>query len=353
MESEYLNNIDPAFKECFEIKEISHFRIAEGPLLKKEWVTDKLRLLKVDESPWDLINFYKSLPMEFQIHEPEHYFDNIAYLRERFLFAYLLAKNDDDSIVYFTGRNTTFHDYRGLNYLRKEIVSGIESLSLDQIIKRGVFSHEIYFEIPFLAACFNFFLHVLYADYDAEIKNSYVYDDSAIEKTKNLFYGNFLADISNKKLMPFKKFLDDFLFKHKNRSDFFYLGFKNYRSFRKPYKKSLLYNQTTPFFWEVLDEDHLSWEEGARSYYDIHAVYDAVKECTRQDIVVIDNVIGACKLIERYVDLISQDDLNYLKFKKPYLGEITKIKLKERVIQENSDWRRKQYYWSKDSRAIG
>ncbi len=196
MKSKYLNNIDPAFKECFEIKEIEDRGITEGPLLKKAWVMDKLRLLKVDESPWDLINFYKSLPIEFQIHEPEHYIDNIAYLRERFLFAYLLAKMDDDSIVYFTGRNTTFHDYESLNYLRKEIVSRIASLSLNQIIKKEVCSHEIYFEIPFLTACFNFFLHVLYAEYDAEIKNRYIYDDSAIEKTKNLFFGKLSADIS-------------------------------------------------------------------------------------------------------------------------------------------------------------
>ena len=89
--------------------------------------SEKKKNYKKIEYNSHLINFYKSLPIEFQIHEPEHYIDNIAYLRERFLFAYLLAKMDDDSIVYFTGRNTTFHDYESLNYLRKEIVSRIAS----------------------------------------------------------------------------------------------------------------------------------------------------------------------------------------------------------------------------------
>ena len=47
MKSKYLNNIDPAFKECFEIKEIEDRGITEGPLLKKAWVMDKLRLLNL------------------------------------------------------------------------------------------------------------------------------------------------------------------------------------------------------------------------------------------------------------------------------------------------------------------
>ena len=342
MESKHLSNIDPAFEECFETREIPDHSIIKGPLLKKEWVINKLRLLKIDGSPYDLIDFYESLPLEFQIHEPEHYIDNIAYLRERFLFAYLLAKREKDSIVYFTGRNTVFHDYSGLNDLRNEIVCGIESLSLDQIIKKGVCSDEVYFEIPFLTACFNFFLHVLYAEYTPEIKNVYIYDDSAIKSTKEMLFKNFFRGIDDKNLMPFKEFLDDFLNKNKNKSNF-NLGFKKYTSFKETFRFApKIYKDRTPYFWEVLDEDHLSWEKNLRMYFDIHSVYDASKESIRQDVVVINSVIGACKLIERYADLVSESDLDYLRFKKPYLGEITKIILKEKVIQKDSDWRFKQ-----------
>jgi len=342
MESKHLTNIDPAFEEYFETKGIEDHSIIKGPLLKKEWVIDKLRLLKIDGSPYDLIDFYESLPLEFQIHEPEEYIVNIAYLRERFLFAYLLAKKEQDSIVFFTGRNTVFHDYSGLNCLRDRIVCGIESLSLDQIINKGVCSDKVYFEIPFLTACFNFFLHVLYAQYNPEIKNGYTYDDSAIESTKQMLFKNFFRGIDDKNLMPFKEFLGNFLIKNKNKSNF-NLGFKKYTSFKETFRSApKIYKDSTPFFWEVLDEGHLSWEKNLRMYFDIHLVYDASEESIRQDMVVINSVVGACKLIERYADLVSQSDLDYLKFKKPYLGEITKIILKEKVIKKDSDWRFKQ-----------
>ena len=118
-------NIDTAFKECFETREMNDKCNAGVPLLKKEWFTNKLKLLKVDESPWDLINFYKSLPMELQIHQPEHYIDSIAHLRERFLFAYLLENKHNYGYVYFAMTTSSFHDYTGLNALKEGIVSGI------------------------------------------------------------------------------------------------------------------------------------------------------------------------------------------------------------------------------------
>ena len=42
MESKHLSNIDPAFEECFETREIADHSIIKGPLLKKEWVINKL-----------------------------------------------------------------------------------------------------------------------------------------------------------------------------------------------------------------------------------------------------------------------------------------------------------------------
>ena len=346
--TKYFKNIDPAFKDNFEIKRISDWSLEKGPLLKKDWVIEKLKTFKVHGSPWDLIDFFYSLPINFQIIEPAHYIDNIALLKERFLLAYMLIKRHHDSIVLTTGRNTSFHDYCGLNNLRTEIEDGLKAITLEALINKKLHSSESYLDISFLTASFNFFLHTLYAPIE-ESNEMYSYNEESIIKTKEFFFDHFLQNIEKSKLAEFETFLSDFLIKHNNKSHF-YLGFKRFMAFKEPYKEPQEedYEETTPFFWEILDEDFLSWDKGSRKYFDIHSVYDARDESVREDIIVIDNMIGACKLIERYADCIAKDDLEYLRYTKPYLGEITKIKLTDKVIQEDDDWRRKQYYWDED-----
>lgn len=346
--TEYFKNIDPAFKDNFEVKRIANWSPEKGPLLKKDWVIEKLKTFEIYGSPWDLIDFFYSLPINFQIIEPAHYIDNIALLKERFLLAYMLVKKYHDGITVYTGRNTSFHDYCGLNDLRIEIEDGLKAITLEALINKKLHSSESYLDISFLTASFNFFLHTLYAPIE-ESKEMYSYNEESIIKTKEFFFDHFLQNIEKSKLAEFETFLSDFLIKHDNKSHF-YLGFKRFIAFKEPYKEPQEkdYEATTPYFWEILDEDFLSWDKGSRKYFDIHSVYDARDESVREDIVVIDNMIGACKLIERYADCIAKDDLEYLRFTKPYLGEITKIKLTDKVIQEDDDWRRKQYYWDED-----
>jgi len=345
--TKYFKIIDPVFKDNFEIKKISDWSLDKGPLLKKDWIIEKLKTFDIYGSPWDLIDFFYSLPINFQIHESAHYIDNIALLKERFLLAYMLVKKYDDGITLYTGRNTTFHDYCGPNLLRDEIADGLSTITLEALINKELHSSESYIDISFLAACFNFFLHTLYASLE-ESKDMYRYDEVSIGKTKEFFFDHFLQNIDKSKLIQFENFLSDFLSKHSNKSHF-YLGFKKFMAYKKPYKRPpKKYDKTTPFFWTILDEDFLSWNEGSRQYYDIHSVYDARDKSLREDIIVIDNMIGACKLIERYSDCMTKDDLDYLRFTKPYLGEITKIKLTDKVIKSEDDWKKKQYYWDDD-----
>ena len=345
--TKYFKIIDPVFKDNFEIKKISDWSLDKGPLLKKDWVIKKLKTFEFYGSPWNLIDFFYSLPINFQIHESAHYIDNIALLKERFLLAYMLVKKYDDGITLYTGRNTTFHDYCGPNLLRDEIADGLSTITLEALINKELHSSESYIDISFLAACFNFFLHTLYASLE-ESKDMYRYDEVSIGKTKEFFFDHFLQNIDKSKLIQFENFLSDFLSKHSNKSHF-YLGFKKFMAHKKPYKRPpKKYDKTTPFFWTILDEDFLSWDKGSRQYFDIHSVYDARDGGLREDVVVIDNMIGACKLIERYADCVTKDDLDYLRFTKPYLGEITQIKLTDKVIKLEDDWRKKQYYWDED-----
>ena len=62
MSNKYFKNIDPAFKDNFEIKKIADGSLEKGPLLKKDWVIEKLKTFEIYASPWDLINFFYSLP---------------------------------------------------------------------------------------------------------------------------------------------------------------------------------------------------------------------------------------------------------------------------------------------------
>ena len=104
--TEYFKNIDPAFKDNFEVKKIANWSPEKGPLLKKDWVIEKLKTFKTHGSPWDLINFFSSLPINFQIIEPAHYIDNIALLKERFLLAYMLVKKYHDDITLYWSQYT-------------------------------------------------------------------------------------------------------------------------------------------------------------------------------------------------------------------------------------------------------
>ena len=342
----YFKNIDSAFKDYFEIKKISdwsHPDLQKGPLLKKDWVIKNLKNFE-NESLSNLTDFFSSLPMNFQIHEPAHYIDNIAALKEKFLFAYMLVKRREDSFHLWTAKDSSFH-YNCR--LREDIVGGLKAITLEALISKKLHPSESYLDGSFLITCFNFFLHTLYASLE-ETEDMYCYDEESISKTKEFFFDHFLQNIEKSKLIAFEFYINVFLPRRGNKS-LFNWGFEKFMAHEKPYiKPPEKYAKTVPFGWQMLDEDFLFWNEDSRKYYDIHSVYDARDESIREDVVAIDNMTGACKLIERYADCIIKNDLDYLRFKKPYLGEITKIKLTEKVIKSEDDWREKQYYWDED-----
>tara|TARA_Y100000385_G_scaffold288899_1_gene356762 strand:+ start:237 stop:1337 length:1101 start_codon:yes stop_codon:yes gene_type:complete len=342
----FFKDIDAAFSNHFELIKYPEIWVhdpsssqmldkkvdVEILSLKEDWVINKLKSACINGSPQELIHFFDSLPYGFAIQMPEDYETYIAILRERFLFTYILEKRKADGIFTHAGRDTEFHDFYSSQdpktQLDNDILSGLKCLRLKNIIDKQYCAADVYFELPFLAACFNFFLHTLYATYDSNQPSEYFYGD-AVKATKRFFFEDFISDLKDERLNNFEKFLDTHLKENRNIPNF-YLGFKKFRA----YDKDDNYGESVSSYYNSLGNDNL--RGGVQAYLDVHPVYDEgslVKDC-----VVINNMIGASKLILRYKKLIDTSDIEYLRYEKPYFGEPTFIKLQKKVINE-SDFR--------------
>ena len=346
----FFKDIDAAFSNHFELIKYRKIWVhdpnssqaleplvnAEILSLKRDWVINKLKSAHIDGSPWEFIHFFKSLPYGFGIQMPEDYETYIAILRERFLFTYILEKRKADGIFTHAGRDTEFHTFdsskstNASEQLDNYILSGLKCLRLKNIIDKQYCAADVYFEMSFLAACFNFFLHTLYATYDSSQPSEYFYG-GAVKATKRFFFEDFISDLKDERLNNFEKFLDTYLKENRNIPNF-YLGFKKFRVYDKGWLEN---EESDSQYCNSLGNDNL--EGWVREDLDVHPVYDEgnfVKDC-----VVINNMIGASKLILKYKKLIDTSDVEYLRYEKPYFGEPTFIKLQKEVINE-SDFRR-------------
>lgn len=361
MSGKFFTDIDAAFKDHFElvtIPEIWHtfppsrtlekVENVEVLALKSQWVINKLKEARMDASPQELINFFESLPYSFRLHIPETYLDYIALLRERFLFAYLLEKRQADGIFKHAGRDTEFHDFYSSNDPRTSldngIITGLKDLKLKDIINRRYYPADVYFELPFLAACFNFFLLTLFVPCGA-LDEDNPSEFASLKEAKTFFFEHFVSDLKDQRLVDFRNFLDGYLKKHGGVINY-YLGFKKFRSWDPRFCFDIdadidewSHHHMEPYYRELLVEENLTCSHGCN--LDIHEVNKVVEktnwrtsETPLSDVVAVTNMIGSSKLISKYSGIMTSTDVDYLRYEKPYFGEPTFIKLQEKVISE-------------------
>lgn len=333
------DNLDYAFDSHFKIKSVpmwirESFGIYEYPFLRRDWVISKLKLLRVNATIKDLIYFYSTLQTGSPVLPVGNCETNIALLKESFLYLYMLEKNDQDEIFSHTARDTTlleYHYYGGNkpSNLADEFFREIKSLRLINIINKRYYPAQAYLELPFLGACFSFFLHTLYADYGTNDWSRYSWDKYSFGEAKRFFFDEFATEIKDSRLEKFKTFIDTCRLKHLNKYTL-YLGFSKFFKTKKPSDLYLLY-------YDIYKNWEFKNNKDIRKNYDISWVEDKNGNEIR-DLAIVCSMHGANKLITRYSSLMNADDLEYLRFKKPYLGELTTIKLQEEVIDKNDFW---------------
>ena len=99
-----------------------------------------------------------------------------------------------------------------------------------------------------------------------------------------------------------------------------------------------------PFLYDSYS-DYLSWFEQGRDSYDVHCLYDSRKSRYLGNAVLIDNMVGASKILGMYSDFISEDQQDYLRYQKPYNGETTLINLTENAFEEDGSLKYVKNQW--------
>ena len=98
-------NIDLAFKDHFEKKDVVHHKYDFAYKLKNKWVEERLLSLKHNTDLPKLNNFLKSLPREYQIDKTENFINYIAILRSKFLYLLLQEKRYDEGFFHWGWRH--------------------------------------------------------------------------------------------------------------------------------------------------------------------------------------------------------------------------------------------------------
>ena len=150
-------NIDPAFKDHFEKKDIVYHKYDFAYKLKNKWVEERLLSFNHNTDLPKLNNFLKSLPREYQIHKTENFINYIAILRSQFLCLLLQEKRYDEDFFHMTAKSRYFYDYdqSSDNYLKDDVKTAITNISLKQIIDKSFMKEEEYLDSVFLIGCFN------------------------------------------------------------------------------------------------------------------------------------------------------------------------------------------------------
>ena len=95
--------------------------------------------------------------------------------------------------------------------------------------------------------------------------------------------------------------------------------------------------------------DYLSWYEEGRDSYDVHCPLDSREGKYLGNAVLIDNMVGASKILGMYSDFISEEQQDYLRYQKPYNGETTLINLTESVWERLPEKLEKtKWFWKSD-----
>ena len=338
-------NIDPAFKEYFEKKDIVYHKYDFAYKLKNKWVEERLLSFKHNTDLPKLNNFLKSLPREYQIHKTENFINYIAILRSQFLCLLLQEKRYDEDFFHMTAKSRYFYDYdqSSDNYLKDDVKTAITNISLKQIINKSFMKEEEYLDSVFLIGCFNLYLQFFFSpkfsysngQHD-DYRDGYMrVSKRVISDTKEFFFNSFLDGISETIKLEMHSLITKYFDNHHTKINL-NLGFKNFLEHAGLIESNICCDsfkqieENVPFLYDSYS-DYLSWNEEIRGSYDVHCLFDSRERKNLGDAVLIDNMVGASKVLRMYSDFISEDQQDYLRYQKPYNGERTFIKLTESV----------------------
>ena len=78
----------------------------------------------------------------------------------------------------------------------------------------------------------------------------------------------------------------------------------------------------------------LSWYPASRGACDVHLLWDSRESKYVNNAVLIDNMVGASKILGMYSEFISGEQKDFLRYQKLYKGETTLINLTENVFED-------------------
>lgn len=349
-------NIDSAFKDHFEKKDIVCHEYDFAYKLKNKWVEERLISFNHNTDLPKLNNFLKSLPREYQIDKTENYVKYIAILRSQFLCLLLQEKRYDESFFNMSAKSRYFYDYdqSSDNYLKDDVKTAITNISLKKIIDKSFMKEEEYLDSIFLIGCFHLFLQFLSSsDYEENYDNyldGYIgVSKRDISDTKEFFFDSFLNGISETVKLEMHNLITKYFDNYHTKINL-NLGFKNFLehseliesnnsgdSFKQIEENALLLHNTY--------SNYLEWYERGRGRYDVHTLYDSRESKYLGNAVLIDNMVGASKVLGMYSDFISKEQQDYLKYQKPYNGETTLINLTENAFEEDGSLKYPKNQW--------
>ena len=356
-------DIDSAFKDHFEKKDVVHYKYDFAYKLKNKWVEERLISFNHNIDLPKLNNFLKSLPREHQIDKTENFINYIAILRSQFLCILLQEKRYDEEFFHMTAKSRHFYDYdqSSDNYLKDEVKTAITNISLKQIIDKSFMKEEEYLDSIFLIGCFNLYLQFFFSPdfthYDGQhdgYLNGYMrISKRVISETKEFFFNSFLHGISETIKLEMHSLITKYFDNHHTKINL-NLGFKNFLEHSELIERNnsgdsfKQIEDNVPFLYDSYS-DYLSWFEQGRDSYDVHCLYDSRKSRYLGNAVLIDNMVGASKILGMYSDFISEEQQDYLRYQKPYNGETTLINLTESVWERLPEKLEKtKWFWKSD-----
>ena len=356
-------NIDSAFKDHFEKKDVVHHKYDFAYKLKNKWVEERLISFNHNTDLPKLNNFLKSLPREHQIDKTENFINYIAILRSQFLCLLLQEKRYDEEFFNMTAKSRYFYDYdqSSGNDLKDDVKTAITNISLKQIIDKSFMKEEEYLDSIFLIGCFNLYLQFFFSPdfthYDGQhdgYLNGYMrISKRVISETKEFFFNSFLDGISETIKLEMQSLITKYFDNHHTKINF-NLGFKNFLE----HAELIESNNSGDFFKQIEDNvpflydsysDYLSWFEQGRGVNDVHCLLDSREGKYLGNAVLIDNMVGASKILGMYSDFISEEQQDYLRYQKLYNGETTLINLTESVWERLPEKLEKtKWFWKSD-----
>ena len=312
-------NIDLAFKDHFEKKDVVHHKYDFAYKLKNKWVEERLLSLKHNTDLTKLLNFLNSLPEEYGFGNPDNFINYIATLRSQFLCLLLQSRRLGEGIFHMVAKPGNFYDYdqSSDNYLKDDVKTAITNISLKIIINKSLMKEEEYLDPVFLIGCFHLFLQFLSSDYDKNHENyldGYIsVSKRDISDTKEFFFDSFLDGISETVKLEMHSLITKYFDNYHTRINL-NLGFKNFLEHAQLIDKCE-FDRTTRNMHFINDSYSKYPIRDLHGHaYDVSPLWDDRENKYLGNAVLINNMVGASKVLGMYPDFISEEQQDYLRY---------------------------------------